>query len=376
MVCILMAWLHPRCSLDTLSATHRALLALCHLPFTETQQNSIEELIDRIDWETLVRLAFQGGIVGLVNEHLNRLCNPPRSTLRNLTLATLVSERENRRLLDEMVSICSATRMRGLTLIPLKGAALLLDLPYTSPGMRTFSDLDLVTTRAELDDVAALLAGLGYREEVSREQAFRYLHHLRFVKPDEHRTLLVELHWTPFYINFANRDCDDEAFQSLEDHIWNEQHFRLLRPELMLLTLILHLSNHRYRTQLKWLVDIAAYARLRGNEVDWTYFWTFAKRLDAERITTFVVRLANHLLDAEIPDSQKTISPSVWALSALNPLEALIASAPQPSIPMRLAIDLFQRDNVIANGLISLRKGRELVERNVLPTVQKIFRLE
>ena len=75
----------------------------------------------------------------------------------------------------------------------------------------------------------------------------------------------------------------------------------VLDPIDSLLSVGLHLAQHRYRVQLKWLVDVAEVARYYEPAIDWDEFWRRTQELGALRAMTYVFVLAKELLQAPLP---------------------------------------------------------------------------
>jgi hypothetical protein len=122
----------------------------------------------------------------------------------------------------------------------------------------------------------------------------------------------------------------------------------------------MHLIAHRYRDQLKWLVDLAEVAH--HFTLDWDVIWQRAERLGALRATILSITLAQTLLEAPIPPPPSTPF-CLSLLAALNPEHNIITSQPQPSWLERALIDLLAFDSPAQGALFWVRKTSELLER-------------
>lgn len=319
------------------------------------------ELARDADWEELARLARRGGIGGLVASHLEQL-EAPRSIRRSLTAVALKTEANNRRLLSVALELCAAAESEGLTLIPLKGIALNLDRPYDDLSLREQSDIDLLARPEQFDAIQELFGTLGCRPSGDHEYSRRHQHHLKFAHGSERAPLLVELHWTAFFVPFQRTKIDAGALEHAQTNETSAGSLRLLDPKDMLLSLALHLAVHRYREQLKWLVDVAEYGRSVAETLDSSSLWQQAAEMRASRAVAHVFKLGRQLLGAPLPQPPE---PPRWMplVTRLSPAAQIVSSERQPGWLRRAAIDVVNHDSV-GRGLWALsRKGLELLDR-------------
>jgi len=103
------------------------------------------------------------------------------------------------RLLDRCAEILDAAELRGIRLMPYKGAAL-VDLYYGDRGLRGLGDLDLLVEPAQLDDAISLLESLGFRRRYAGQARFTP-RHAHDVALDDIRDpdCAVELHYRLFH---------------------------------------------------------------------------------------------------------------------------------------------------------------------------------
>jgi hypothetical protein len=344
-----------------LSPSQQLLLHLARISLSPADRQAAAELTPHVEWQELGRLASRGGIGGLIATHAMQL-DAPTTFKRALTAVTLRIEASNRKLIGLARRLCAAAEAEGLAIIPLKGTALNLAGPYRDLGLREQCDIDLLARPDQLETVERLFRRLGCRPQGSREYSRRYQHHFKFTHGDPSAPVLIELHWTAFHSSFHRLDHDVAAL--LRSHCVEVEGdtLRMLDPVDTMLSVALHLAVHRYREQLKWLVDVAELGRQRGPTLDWEQLWRRAGALGAKRAVAYAFRLASELLQAPLP--MPPGSARLLALTQrLSPPEQLIASCPQPGWGQRAAIDLLGHDGPVG-GLRSLvRKGRELVYR-------------
>lgn len=353
-----------------LDPTRLLLLRLARVALTEEDRQDALRLAPQADWAELQRFAIRGGIAGLVATHASAI-GMPRPTLYALTAHGLAIEAHNRALLTLGRQLCGRAAARGLTLIPLKGTALQLDGLYPRPGLRAQCDLDLLTDRDQLPALDALLREHGLQDRGDPTYALRHQHHLKYSGSDGHgRPLLVELHWTPFFVTYGDARSDGAALARVTegastptDQEGDGPPLALLDPVDTLLSVALHLAVHRYRGQLKWLVDVAELARRDGPRQDWTELWARAAALAAVTALDRVFALARDLLQAPLPPAPRLGRLRSALLARLSEPSALIQAEDQPSWSRCLLIDLLQRDRPTAALGNLLDKGRELVDR-------------
>ncbi len=282
-----------------LTPTQLLLLRLARLQPSEEDRALARFHAARAELGELVRLALRGGVPGVVASALAALRlegAPAREATRSLALATLRTELENRELLAETRALCLAAAERGLTLVPYKGMALFLGRPYRDLGTRTAVDIDLIAPREELLELERLILSFGYRARPGRRYFLRHHQHLGFAAERGDRAVSVELHWTPFFLLFGTEESDRAAMDRLVAYEHEGVRYRLLDPEDTLLSLLLHLANHRFAGQLKWLVDIAELLRSIGGALDEAALFARARALGADAAAVVGLQLVDALL--------------------------------------------------------------------------------
>jgi len=251
---------------------------------------------------------------------------------------------------------------------------------YDDPGLRAQCDLDLLVPRHQVRPMDRLLQRMGFEEDaVSHAYELRHSHHLRYrlgapcgakgARRDPTRVLL-ELHWTGLLTKFARRNEERQILARARKHELRGAVLCMLAPEDLTLLVLLHFCGHRYRAQLKWVVDVAELARFFGAELSWDTIWDRARRIGALRALTLGTEFARTLLDAPIPFRPRSTprltpraTPLLGALRRLNPVEDLVTSQPQPAWAWRALIDLLEYDSPLYGLLFLLGKGTELLER-------------
>ncbi len=348
-----------------MNSTQRMLLQMARRTLSDQERHHLVRLAPQVDWPQLCAWALGGGVAGFVARHIEGL-EAPGAIKKKLVLASLMNQHVNGILMGEAGALCNLAEQRGLVLIPLKGAALNMGLPYNDPGLRSMCDLDLLTSRDQVQPLTAMLVEQGYEPcggERGMQTAMRYSHHFMFGREVRGQHVHLELHWTAMHEMFARTEVDARLIQRSELRSWGDSRIRFLHPEDLLLAVMLHLAEHRYRDQLKWLVDVAELSRALQGEIDWARLMTQARAVGAGRVCTFITRLAAVYLDAPVPRSAS--GPLHPLLERLNPYEALVESQPQPSMTRKILIDLFQFDTPVDGLAYLFHKGSELLDRHL-----------
>jgi hypothetical protein len=143
----------------------------------------------------------------------------------------------------------------GVPPVVLKGPAI-ADRFYPDPALRTFSDLDLLVARAQLQGGATALEALGYQERVELQPGFgaTHGHDIHLVKRVGRHDVDIELHW---------RIGDDVIGEALS-HAALRQDGELApddsnvvypAPPDQLLVCSVHLLSDRLK-RLSWIEDV------------------------------------------------------------------------------------------------------------------------
>lgn len=353
------------------SPEQRALLALLRPGPTEKAARELAPLLPELRWPELTHLAGAAGLSGWLDRALDRVgLRPrlPRELRLGLLGARMALEARNRVLLAETVAVCQGAEARGLTLLPIKGAALLL-LPGAPPlDARDMTDVDLLLPRTELPRAQAWLERRGYRPEREAEQARRHRHHLRFERRLGTVAVVLELHWTPYFKRFGRAELDRAALLRAR-RPEPDAPLRLLDGEDTLLCQLLHLGAHRFGGPLKWAVDLAHLLGRGGPALLWPRLWARARALGARRVVARGLLLLEELFGGGLlpagalpPDA-----PRAGLLRRITPAEALLQRPGQLSRPRKALYDLCLFDRPHAALTHLALQGAELLERRLGP---------
>lgn len=244
-----------------------------------------------LNWNVTLELATAHGVLNLLAARLKETGFPAipaaaREELQNRTRAknlfTLSLTAELFRILDEF-------RQAGVTAIPVKGPVVSL-FAYGDPGMRNYTDLDLLVRQEEILPASGLMSKLQFEAQVP-EQAIRagkIPGEYQFTRPGTQ--VIVELHtentlrYYPQPVRFA------DMFARQRRILLDGKEIPVLRLEDEFLFDCIH-GTKDFWERLMWAADIAAMVA-RHPELDWAMARQAAKDVGAERMLYVALALA------------------------------------------------------------------------------------
>jgi hypothetical protein len=224
---------------------------------------------------------------------------PPDAALR-LKRAVAANIMRNLFLTRELLRVLEQFARKGISVIPYKGP-LLASVLYGDPGLREFSDLDILIPVNEVAAARTLLISEGYRPDV--EMTAQELQ--SFIRREKDMTLLreefgidLEVHWRITAEHDGVRIPSEFLWQHVQPYAFAGRTVQVLDREALLLVLCIHGARHLWE-KLAWLGDVAAIVH---QPLNWDRVIGDAKSLDCERILALGVSLARDLLGAELPE--------------------------------------------------------------------------
>ena len=192
-------------------------------------------------------------------------------------------------------------------MIPLKGP-FLGEALYADPGMRPFTDLDLLVHRADVERAVALLSTSGYRHialDRTLEYELTYATAACFVPSDGGPSVFsVDLHWglVSFPAGATPRTIDAEEVWTRAVEAWRGGVSLLeLCQEDLLLYLALHLAVHHPFVGFVWRLDMALLLRRPPGYFDWPSILERARRWGVRGALYFALRVVEEDLSFTAP---------------------------------------------------------------------------
>ena len=292
------------------------LLLLC----ARTRVNSAEAkeianlLQGTIDWQSLLRMAYEHKIAALVLRNLDAVAVTamPQNIRKELKQQIQIDIQGNLALTKELLDLLRLFEKQEILAIPYKGPVLASSV-YHDLAIRSFGDIDILVHERDIVRAMNVLVSCGY--EIIRphniaqaDERLRSLWVNRLVKkspwayqivlwhPD--RQGIVELHWrfTPKYI-FP--ETAQPIWGELEPVALGSDTVRSLSPENLLWFLCLHATRHQWK-ELRWISDVAELLREYPN-LDWEKVIARANTWGLERKLYLGTLLAHTLLNAPLP---------------------------------------------------------------------------
>jgi len=289
--------------------TRQAFDLLCQLLNVGTGRDDLIRLAGNLtpqDWQDLLLAGSQNGVLQLLHHRFrdlkqeSTLPEPVRQSLHN---AYLNATARNMVMLHHAGSILHELTHHDLDVIPLKGLYL-AEAVYPAIGLRTFSDLDLLVRRKDLDTALQAMEDIGYRlttwyDPADPNEDIKHLPPL-----EKEGWPLVEMHWSILE--------EDAPFPVNIDGIWQRavparvSGVNVLAMDLHDLVLHLAIHNtyqHRLKAGLRSLYDIAFIIHQQKDLIDWERLDARAAGWKMERVLWLTLRLVKDLLGAEVPES-------------------------------------------------------------------------
>ena len=289
-------------------------LLLACLTFTD-QAHSAAALTrcSPADWESLWDASARHGLGPLLCYRLKQLdalnLAPPHvaDKLRN---SLYLSAQRNVHKFQELGQVLAAFNQSSIRVIPLKGAHLAA-LIYADPALRPMGDLDILVPRAQLEEGAKIIAGLGYRacRAYQVEDECTRMQHLPPMNKDGHST--IEIHWAISKPHFPFKIDQAALWESAVPTRISAQPAWVLSNEHLLLHLALHTSyQHHFNSGLKPFCDMAEILLRHRERIDWGRLTQDAVEWGLAKSLYLTLTMVEDLLQVNVPRA---------ALEALEP---------------------------------------------------------
>lgn len=261
-----------------------------------------QKLQESLDWTNLLQMAEYHGVEPLLYASLSKIAHDlvPVEVLVRLRQKVQVRGLLNRSLAQELIKLCDEFALRGVSMIPIKGATLAA-VAYGDLRLRDFTDLDLLIPESSVGEAQTILSALGYelRGEVA-DQADEHDDgpHKVFIKRSS--LCRVDLQWVMAHQHFAFRLDRPEFWARRVSVVFENRMVPGLAPEDLLIVLCVHGSKHAWE-HLKWVCDVAEILRTHP-DLNWTSIMSSSSAWGCQRLVMMGLLIAHRLLDAPLPD--------------------------------------------------------------------------
>ena len=267
----------------------------------------LNELLSKpLDWRNLLILAEEQGILPLLTKRLGELDEgrsgthpelvPPeirqelRDAARAQTLFTLSLTAELFHVLDRFAAL-------GIDVLLTKGPVLSARC-YGDPGLRQFTDLDLVLRNADAARATEAMMALNYQPKVPLKAIQAGKAPGEYVFSQKGTKLLVELH-TERTFRYHPKPLSVKKLFGRQAVVRFDGHdVPALSTEDELLLICIHGAKHFWE-RLMWIADVAALVSRQS--VDWDRAMAVAREVHAERMLRVGLLLATNVPGARLP---------------------------------------------------------------------------
>ena len=247
---------------------------------------------------------------------LNRALELPAPVASRLRSAWLAFGRQHLLGVAALGALLDAFDAASIPVIPLKGPVLAETL-YAEPGLRPFTDLDVLVRRADVPRAVDMLAGLGYaplgyERPLAYDLAYATATCFVATEPEPDR-FPVDLHWNLVSVVGGNTPStvggEEVWSRAVAETRWGRRALALGREDL-LLYLALHLAVHHPLEGLVWQLDLALLLRRHRGALDWDEVVARAGRWGLRSAVYFALKRVEDRFGAGVP---------AHVLSALRP---------------------------------------------------------
>jgi len=282
---------------NALSAEWLALLE-CATPHIRV--NRLNELFSKpLNWAHLLTLAEEQGILPLLTKGLGELNEgiipaeirqKLRDASRAQALFTLSLTAELFRVLDRLAAL-------AIEVMLTKGPALSTRC-YGDPGLRQYTDLDLVLRDADILRATEAMSALGYQAKVPLTAIRARKIPGEYVFMQSGTKLLVELHSERTFRYHPKPLSINGLFDRQARVRFDGHDVPALSTEDELILISIHGAKHFWE-RLMWIADVAAL--VSQQTIDWDRAMGAAREVQAERMLRVGLLLAMNLLGARVP---------------------------------------------------------------------------
>ncbi|MBI2544212.1 MAG: nucleotidyltransferase family protein [Candidatus Rokubacteria bacterium] len=261
-----------------------------------------------LDWERALQRAEAERLLPLLYAAVRSLPLPD-GVLGRLRAGWLGGRRQHLLGVEQLGRVLSVFEREGVVALALKGPAL-GEMLYRDPGLRPFTDLDLLVRPADAPRAISLLSALGYRHldaghSLPYELAWR--HAAPFVGPEDRPDRLpIDLHWglldAPGIAPAPPIDHREIWERAVKVNAW-EPPARGLCPEDLLIYLAVHWALHHAFSGLIWGLDLALLLRRFGGGLDWEGVAERARRWRVRGALYFALREVEEQFPVGVPAS-------------------------------------------------------------------------
>lgn len=201
---------------------------------------------------------------------------------------------------NRLYELIASFEREGIQAIVLKGSHLIHTIyPF---GIRPIEDIDLIIEREDLPQADRLIRQLGYEDTALGMDVWTHLtfsNKLTYINRS-HPVIPIDIHFSlgPYpYLGRLSRDVLRANTEVIET---SQGRLTVLKPEVLLIHLCLHLFQHHFEDWQVSCCDIVAVIR-KNREFDWDKFYRLVRSHRLGLPVAYGLQKARELAGVEIP---------------------------------------------------------------------------
>ncbi len=270
------------------------------------------------DWDLLLELAEEHGVLGLLSK---RLAPAQHERVPPVAREKLQARMRSQQLFvlgltADLFQVLEEFDRNTIEAILVKGPIVSL-LAYGDPATRNYADLDLLVRHRQILAATQGMQRLGYEADVPENAIEAGKIPGEYVFKRAGRPQLIELHTEPTFRYYPKPMRIEEMYSRRRMVKLDGREIPALSVEDELLLNCIHGGKHFWE-RLMWIADIALIVG-RNRELSWDNVFKAAEEVGAERMLCVGLWLAKQLLGANLPaEVQERVSrdPEVQPLCA------------------------------------------------------------
>ena len=282
---------------DILRCVARRRLEPCDVSKIHSLLNS------QIEWDYLINLARDHGVLPLLSKHLNETSREllPPKVISILKRESITNTQSVLHLVAKTLKANKAFKDHGIDSAIFKGAVL-AEMAYGDVGLRQAGDIDILISREQFAPARQVLESLGYEmyPQLNAAQLSSHLSfhcELQFLRDDWFT--VVDLHWALTPQSFAFGMEGDEVLSRLQTVSFAGVEVKTFATEDLVLYLAIHGAKHLWR-RLEWISSLAEVAK-PVDESAWEMIVERALKVRAAKILALGLHLAEYLFSQNVP---------------------------------------------------------------------------
>ena len=280
----------------------RILLLCAHVDMREAKIGDLQEISHRdLDWEYLIELALFHRVFPLLYKNIKKHIPEtlPDNALKQLKNICMQNGARNLFLVSNLFSVLELFEKHNIPALSFKGPALTENI-YGNVTLRSFSDLDILISRTDLNKAVLVLQEQGFHPDINLDpKQFLKLadkgHHAVLIKD----SVVVELHWELTGRYFSKNITIESVSPRMETIPLTGKSLTTLGAEDLLIYLCIHGCRHHW-IQLDAVCCIAELIN-KKTTLDWELIYQLAEKQGALKMTLLGLLLAQKLLDLVLP---------------------------------------------------------------------------